>query len=111
MNTSIRECLLVCEVLWDCFPDQEMLGGATLNVAYHLQHCGVKPIIASSVGDDRWGHAAIRRIREEWQCDTSAIRVLPSIPTGRVIVTLDEKGDGSYEILTPAAWDFVSLGQ
>src|SRR6202035_4943208 len=63
----------------------------------------------SSVGDDWWGREALRQIREEWHCDTGAIRVLSESPTGRVIVTLDEKGDGSYEILTPAAWDFVSL--
>jgi fructokinase len=108
MHALKHQCLLVCEILWDCFPDQERLGGATLNVAYHLKHCGVDPLIASSVGDDRWGEAARRQI-ERWGCETRAIRVLPGIPTGRAMVTLDEKGDGHYEILTPAAWDFVSL--
>lgn len=100
-----KNCLLVCEILWDCFPYGEFLGGATLNVAYHLNQLGTNPIIASSVGKDELGERAIKQINEQWGCSTSTVRILDDVSTGKVIVKLDEKGDATYVLLTPAAWD------
>ncbi|MEJ7678187.1 MAG: PfkB family carbohydrate kinase [Segetibacter sp.] len=39
----------------------------------------------------------------------STVRILDDVSTGKVIVKLDEKGDATYVLLTPAALGFVSL--
>jgi hypothetical protein len=46
------DCLIAgCEILWDCFPDGNRLGGATCNVGYHLNQLGMKPgLIANTSG-------------------------------------------------------------
>jgi fructokinase len=101
--------MLTCEVLWDCFPNRELLGGATLNVAYHLHQLNTRSILLSSVGRDRLGELALRQIRDQWGCDTRFIRTLDDAPTGAVSVTLDDQGEPTYEVGTPAAWDFVDI--
>jgi fructokinase len=106
-----KSCLLACEILWDCFEEGEFLGGATLNVAYHLNQLGTTPIIVSSVGKDELGDRAIKQIAEEWKCNTNAIRRLDHVTTGKVIVKIDQKGDATYVLQTPAAWDYVSLSK
>ena len=103
------ECLVACEILWDCFPDGRFLGGATLNVAYHLHRLGLRTGILSSVGRDALGDEALRVLVEDWHCDPRWIRRLDDVPTGRVNVTLDERGDASYELLAPVAWDFIEI--
>jgi fructokinase len=109
MSQEKPKCLLTCEVLWDCFADRELLGGATLNVAYHLHQLDTQSVLLSSVGKDRLGDMALEQIREQWGCDTSFIRTLDDTPTGSVIVTLDSKGDATYEVGTPAAWDYIDI--
>ena len=103
------KCLLTCEILWDCFDDVELLGGATLNVAYHLNQLATEPVILSSVGSDALGEKAVGIIRDQWGCDTAHVRVLDDVGTGKVQVTLDDRGDATYSVLTPAAWDFVDI--
>jgi fructokinase len=43
------------EVLFDNFPDKQVLGGAPFNVAWHLQGFGDNPLFISRVGDDSRG--------------------------------------------------------
>jgi hypothetical protein len=50
------------ELLWDRFPDGEQLGGAPANVAWHLAQLGTATALATRVGDDADGHAAIVRL-------------------------------------------------
>ena len=48
--------VLFGEVLHDCFPDgSRVLGGAPLNVAWHLRALGLDPYLVSRVGDDAAG--------------------------------------------------------
>ena len=108
MNTN-PTCLLTCEVLWDCFPDRELLGGATLNVAYHLHQLATETVLLSAVGQDALGRKALDIIQGQWECDTRFIRVLPEVPTGAVKVKLAANGDATYEVGTPAAWDYISI--
>jgi len=103
------KCLLTCEILWDCFPDAELLGGATLNVAYHINQLNTEPVLLSSVGDDRLGKRALSIIQDQWHCDTEYVRILDDVGTGQVQVKLDEQGDATYTVLTPAAWDYVEI--
>lgn len=103
-------CLLACEILWDCVeghPPQQ--GGATLNVAYHLQKLGCRTVPVSSVGSDKLGNQSLSIIKNDWRCDVSEIKVLKDVGTGIVDVKIDAAGDASYDIHTPAAWDYISI--
>lgn len=95
------------EVLWDCFPSGDLLGGAPLNFAAHAQQLGeqhgIKAAMVSRVGNDELGTRALEQI-EKMGLDTSAIQRDESHGTGRVNVTLDQ-GQPTYEILRDVAWD------
>jgi fructokinase len=101
---------IVCfgEVLWDCLPRGLFLGGAPLNVAYHLRQLGEEPCMVSAVGEDFLGEETLARM----QAMGVEGRWVPSLPgraTGAVRVRLSGKGDASYDFLDPSAWDFLTV--
>jgi fructokinase len=102
-----REVLCVGEVLWDALPAGLFLGGAPFNVACHLRAAGVPVAMASRVGDDRLGEEVLRRAAQ-FGIATDLLQVDPELPTGFVRVTLDETGEASFDIVSPAAWDAIA---
>jgi fructokinase len=100
------EVLCVGEVLWDSLPEGLFLGGAPLNVACHLRATGTPVSMVSRVGDDRLGDEVLRRAAR-YGVGTDLIQVDPLLPTGFVRVHVDERGNGSYEICEPVAWDAI----
>lgn len=110
MNKNKSSCLLACEILWDCIEGREpLLGGATLNVAYHLNQLGCITIPVSSVGADKLGQKSIQIIKNDWCCDIDNISTLKDINTGVVDIKIDDLGDATYLIHSPAAWDYISI--
>jgi fructokinase len=101
---------IVCfgEVLWDCLPSGLFLGGAPLNVAYHLRQLGEEPWMVSAVGEDFLGEETLARIAAIG-VDTRLIKSLPDVATGAVRVRLSGKGDASYDFLDPSAWDYLTI--
>lgn len=100
-----RVCLFG-EVLFDHFPDgKQVLGGAPFNVAWHLQAFGQAPYFISRVGDDPQG-AGIRRAMHDWGMDLGGLQTDPSLPTGRVSVSLRD-GEPAYDIVQPCAYDAI----
>lgn len=100
---------VVCfgEVLWDLLPHGRFLGGAPLNVAYHLRRLGRAPLLVSAVGSGELGTEALARI-ERAGLTTRAITRHATLPTGSVEVGLDALGQASYEIHRPVAWDEIA---
>ncbi|MDX1636400.1 MAG: carbohydrate kinase [Balneolaceae bacterium] len=98
--------LCIGEILWDSLPSGLYLGGAPLNVSYHLNQFGIESTIASRVGDDRLGREAIRRIKR-MQMATDQIQCDGEHETGFVGVELSADGDPEYDIIQPVAWDFI----
>ena len=100
---------IVCfgEVLWDVFPNNKIIGGAPFNVAYRLNSLGMEASIISSIGNDSSGELLIKEI-EKNQINTSLIQKHPSLQTGEVKISIDEKGSANYKILSPVAWDEIS---
>jgi fructokinase len=96
------------EILWDCLPHGDFLGGAPFNVAYHLHRLGARPCMVSSVGQDDFGREALRRISERGLA-ANFIAGDPTHPTGTVRVQLDARGNASYVFADPAAWDFIPV--
>lgn len=93
------------EVLWDCLPRGIFLGGAPLNVAYHLSRLGVVPRMISAVGRDFLGQEALRRLAA-WGLDLSCIARRGS-PTGTVRASLDGGGAASYVFDPCPAWEQI----
>ncbi|HEY1110971.1 MAG TPA: PfkB family carbohydrate kinase, partial [Opitutaceae bacterium] len=102
-----RPVAIACfgETLWDVLPLGIFLGGAPLNVAYHLSRLGVTALPVSGVGHDFLGVEARRRIAG-WGVSTDHIARL-KLPTGTVLAELDTQGSAHYTIRTRVAWDRI----
>lgn len=98
--------IAIGEVLWDCFGDDRVMGGAPLNVAYHLTVLGRKANMISSIGNDDLGKEALDKI-SSLGISIDDIQLDQNLPTGKVNVTLNEKKSPSYEIVQPVAWDNI----
>lgn len=100
---------VVCfgEVLWDMLPSGRKIGGAPLNVAYHLNRLGVRVAVGSRVGEDKNG-ADARRFLERNHIP-SLLQTDALHPTGAVGVTIAPGGAVAYEITGDAAWDFIGF--
>lgn len=96
------------ELLWDCFPEREILGGAPFNVAYRLHSLGTKVELISAVGNDVRGQDALNGL-VEFGLKIRSVKVHPKIPTGFVQVHLDANGAATYTIAEPVAWDRIPV--
>jgi len=103
-----QRILCIGEVLWDALPEGLFLGGAPLNVTYHLHQLGEKAGMISRVGNDRLGSEAVRRIRQKG-LSVDLIQQDEEYETGFVEVELDDQGDPAYQIVEPVAWDYIKL--
>lgn len=99
--------IAIGEVVWDIFSDRRVLGGAPVNVAYHLRCLGVEVGVITRVGMDELGDRTI---------GSMTALGLPvagvqhgELPTGTVKVTMDVNNEPAFEIVTPAAWDNIDL--
>jgi len=100
---------VVCfgEALWDCLPDARCIGGAPLNVAYHLAQLGCRAWPMSAVGCDEFGRELLEQT-QEWGLPTDLICELSDKQTGRANVTLQD-GVPTFEVVADVAWDYISL--
>jgi len=101
---------IVCfgEILWDLLPTGAVPGGAPMNVAYHIRKLGLNPDIVTRVGIDDAGKNLIDLLSKSG-VSTEHIQLDYDIPTGIVNATANEHGEMSYDIVAPAAWDFIVL--
>ncbi|HAM73088.1 MAG TPA: carbohydrate kinase [Verrucomicrobiales bacterium] len=99
---------LLCfgEILWDCLPSGLFLGGAPVNVAYHLARLGQPARVITAVGRDPLGDEIKRRL-QGWGIPLEGVSTSPRRPTGTVRVRLDAAGKPDFEIVTRVAWDDV----
>lgn len=95
------------EVLWDVYPDSQYIGGAPLNFAAHFKKCGGEAYIITAVGYDALGDDTIGEIKKlgvgtEYLCRTD-------VQTGKCLVSLNEKGVPSYDLLDNVAYDCIQI--
>lgn len=98
------------EVLWDCLPAGLFLGGAPVNVAYHLHRLGANVWPVSAVGADFLGEEILRRLRL-WGLPVSYISIIPGALTGAVVAGIDESGCATYDFRRNAAWDRIGVSR
>ena len=101
---------IICfgEVLWDMLPAGKKLGGAPLNVSLRAQSLGNRAAMISSIGKDPIGE----ELSSEIDAHGGSLRHIQQsdgFATSEVLVSLDEHGTASYEILMPCAWDSIKL--
>lgn len=94
------------EVLWDIFPTHKKIGGAPLNVALRMNSFGVETTMISRVGADENGEDILSFLSSQ-EIITDLIQVTKEYKTGAVHVMINEKGNASYDILYPSAWDKI----
>ena len=94
------------EVLWDIFPTHKKIGGAPLNVALRMKSLGAETTIISRVGSDDEGSEIMTFINNH-DIDSHSIQVGEDYKTGAVQVMINEKGNASYDIAYPSAWDKI----
>lgn len=95
-------------MMWDVFPNRLVPGGATMNVALRLAALDMPVKMISSVGNEDLGSELIEILNNS-RVNSSLVQRNTHLPTGKVFVTLDEKGNGSYVIDHPSAWDEIIL--
>src|SRR5690606_19526652 len=112
MKREISNSKGVCfgEILWDNLPTGRKLGGAPLNVAYHLNKLGIHTDMLTRVGRDADGED-IMRLCAELAIPLTLFQKDSKYPTSTVEVDIDENKDVRYEIVFPVAWDYIALGE
>lgn len=97
---------IVCfgEVLIDNLPQGRRIGGAPLNVCYHLNKSGLKATMVSQVGNDDLGRELLGGV-VGLGVDPGFIDLTSEFPSSSVEVDIDQEGNTSYEIVGPVAWD------
>lgn len=103
---------VVCfgEMLWDCFPEHEIAGGAPMNVALNLQQLGLEVKMISRLGNDEKG-IALRNFVSSYGLPTTLIQTDTIHPTGKVVVDNRDRENIKYTIVSPVAWDYIDLGE
>ena len=97
------------EILWDCLPSGKHAGGAPFNVAAHLAQLGVSVSLISAVGQDPLGDEILKVAGDKKVNIKFVRRVRIGLPTGTVVATVDAKGNATYELVQPAAWDEIKV--
>ncbi len=97
----------VGEVVWDLFPDRRVLGGAPINVAYHLNSLGAEVAVITRIGSDALAAETIHSLAD-LGLPLSGLQRDSILPTGRVKVTISAADhEPSFDIVAPAAWDAI----
>lgn len=96
------------EVLFDVYKTTKLPGGAPMNVALHLLKQGKESSLISKVGDDKNGLELMEFIKNRGG-STDLIQRTSTYETGTVNVKISDKGNASYIINEPVAWDFIDF--
>ncbi len=94
------------EIIWDVYPKHSVIGGAPLNFAGHCVMGGHDAFMLSAVGNDELGDKALSALGEFGVKSEFVIK--NNKKTGQCIVTLDEQGVPSYNVLTDVAYDNIT---
>ena len=97
--------VILGEVLFDCFGEHKVLGGAPFNVAWNLRGLGLNPHFISAVGDDAEGER-VKQAMKAWGMDVTGLQTTPQRPTGMVEVSLRDN-EPHYRICEDVAYDSI----
>jgi fructokinase len=98
------------EILWDQLPGGDTIGGAPFNVVSHLARLGYRAGYLTAVGRDADGDAALADMRARGIGD-SLVGTVDAIATGRAVVRLDPGGSPEFDIVRPAAFEWLTAAE
>jgi len=110
MENLSKHVICFGEVLWDLLPGGARIGGAPLNVCYHLHQQGISSQIVSQVGMDELGGAILSQL-QSWHIDGTYCKAVAGHPTSVVEVALDSEGKANYTIVEDVAWDYIAYDE
>lgn len=102
-----KKILAIGEIIWDVYPEKEVIGGAPLNFAAHASLCGAESALVSAVGNDKLGDDALKTL-DGFGVSRKYVK-RTSQPTGRCLVTLGSNAVPHYNVLRDAAYDNISV--
>src|SRR4051812_14809469 len=91
------------ELLWDCFPDRRLPGGAPANVAFHAQQLGLSATVATRVGTDDLGDEICDFLMAQG-LSTNLVQRDPLRQTGTVTISPGATSSVDYSFLENSAW-------
>lgn len=94
------------EVLFDVFPEDKRIGGAPFNFVVHLANMGFPVHFVTRVGKDANGRAILDLIHR-FGLSRENVQVDPDYATGRVMVHPEAGGGHRFDIVAPAAYDYL----
>lgn len=94
------------EIIWDVYENESFIGGAPLNLAAHCSKQGADSFMLSSVGNDDLGKDALEIVKS-FNVKTDFVSINKEKETGKCIVTLNENGVPSYNVLTDVSYDYI----
>ena len=100
--------LLFGLILFDIIEGKKYIGGPAINIALHMAYHGDQLTLVSCVGNDDLGDRAKKLLH----CPiNSRLNFYGAIKhdTGTVPVFLDKKGNPTFDITQPVAYDFIKL--
>jgi fructokinase len=102
--------VVVGEILIDRFPDDERIGGAPFNFAFHLHRMGWPVRFLTRIGDDARGRRVLETLKKSG-LGTAGVQIDTHHPTGLVDVVLDSQGIPQFEICEEVAYDYLDLSK
>jgi fructokinase len=93
------------ELLWDCFPDRRLPGGAPANFAFQAQQLGLTAATVTRVGTDDLGDEICRFLQSQG-LSLDLVQRDPIHGTGTVTVQATPTST-SYIFKPDSAWDFL----
>jgi fructokinase len=96
------------ELLWDIFPNGEVLGGAPSNFAYRINSLGNDGWLVTRLGQDDRGQRAADVVRANGM-SLHYVQWDDKKPTGTVPVQLDATGSPNFTILPDVAYDYIEI--
>lgn len=100
--------LAIGEMLWDVFPEQELLGGAALNFCANLERLGDTARLITAVGNDARGHRAVEQM-SALGMNSQFVQTTVDAPTGAAVVSHETSGEPLFAVLRPAAYDRITV--
>ncbi len=96
------------EVLWDCFAESRLPGGAPANVAFHACQLGCRGIVCSRVGQDPLGDELLAFLVGQG-LETDWVQRDRVHPTGTVTVDTSRPDHPRFIIHENVAWDALDF--
>ncbi len=96
------------EVLWDVYPDGKFIGGAPFNFAAHIAKHEHEAYLCTSVGRDAFGKETLELL-SKFRIHSDCVSILSDKETGQCLVSLDERGVPSYQLLSDVAYDEIHM--